>query len=108
MLPENSSDRHIEYLQVIHHWHPGSEKYAGGDCLLTALYEGYEPEAWVYREEHWRGASRCVVVYYFELTRADETMVMPVICNPYVERFINGFPLLLAPIEQSKFASAAK
>ena len=108
MLAENPADRHFEYMQVIRHWHDGSEKYAGGDCLLTALYNGFEPDGSVYREEHWKSGARCVVVYYFELSRRGEKMVMPVISNPFVERFIDNYPLRLAPIEQSRSARAAK
>jgi hypothetical protein len=100
MLNYNPSNRHFEYMKVVRHWHAPSEKYTGGDSLLTALYKGWTLNNVVYSEAHWYAGTRCVIVYYFELTRGAETVVMPVITNPYVERLIAETPLQQIPLEK--------
>lgn len=89
----------IEDIDIYRHWHPGSEKYGGGDSLATAVYMGWKTREIVYREEHWR-AGRCSMTYHFTLERDDETMVMPVISNPYVRRFISEAPVQVVPIAE--------
>jgi hypothetical protein len=53
----------------------------------------------VYCEEHWR-AGRCSLVYHFTLERGSDIMVMPVIANPYVWRFIAEAALQVVPFEE--------
>jgi hypothetical protein len=89
----------IEDINIYRHWHPASEAYAGGDSLATALYLGWTMVEIVYREEHWR-AGRCSMVFHVTLERDGETMVMPVISNPYVRRFLNESPVQIVPFEQ--------
>lgn len=79
---------HFQYRAIVRHWHPQSEKYAGGDCLLTALNDGWEVNEQVIGEEHWRAGTRRVMVYRFELSRDSDLLTMPVITNPFVERLI--------------------
>ena len=78
----------IEDIDIYCHWHPASQKYGGGDTLATALYLGWTMGEIVYREEHWR-AGRCSMVYHITLERDSEVMIMPVIANPYVWRFLS-------------------
>lgn len=79
---------HIQYPGVTNqHWHPESGKYAGGDHLMTALQDGWEIQQCI-QINHTYDGMRGVTVYEFKLERAGETMVMPVINNPYVERFL--------------------
>jgi hypothetical protein len=93
----NASNWHYAYRRVVRHWHTASEAYAGGDCLLTALNNGWDISERVVAHEHWRAGTRCVMVYHFELTLNGETMIMPVITNPFVERLIaeNALRVLL-------------
>jgi hypothetical protein len=69
------------------HWHPSSEQYAGGDHLLTALDKGWTIEKCVL-VRHWYAGMRSVKVYEFNLKRGADTMMMPVIDNPYIGRFV--------------------
>lgn len=79
---------HIQYPNVSNqHWHVGSGRYAGGDHLMTAVVDGWEIEKCVQYVHTYNGA-RSVAVYEFTLTREGEVVKMPVISNPYIERFI--------------------
>lgn len=84
----SASNYHVQYMAVTQHWSPGSEKYAGGDALVTALHNGWEMNPVVQQKTHWFGGNRGVLIYHVELTRAEEKMVMPVINNPYVDKVI--------------------
>ena len=88
MLDYSAANWHYAYRRIVRHWHAQSEHYAGGDCLLSALNDGWQMDVRVIAEAHWRAGTRCVMVYHFELMRGDETMTMPVITNPFVERLI--------------------
>ena len=74
-------------------WHPGSEQYAGGDHLATALLLNWQIDDEVFEERHLVRGGRSVTVYYFTLSRDDITLVMPVISNPYVIRLIGQLSL---------------
>lgn len=93
--PDNSI-----YLRTIRHWHPASEKWAGADCLLTALDSGWKVDPTVYFQEFWHAGSRLVTIYYLELTRNGETMEMPVITNPYARRLLRRLKANLCPLEE--------
>lgn len=84
----NVSNFHVLYQDVTtQHWHPDSETYAGGDHLLTALEKGWTIEECVL-VRHWYAGMRSVKLYEFKLQRGDTKMLMPVIDNPYIGRFI--------------------
>ncbi len=91
----------IEDINIYRHWHPGSQKYGGGDSLATCLYLGWKVGDIVYWEEHWR-AGRCSIVYYFTLERDDDMMLMPVISNPYVSRFVGELAVQVLPVTQAR------
>ena len=38
--------------------------------------------------QHWYAGMRSVKIYEFTLQRGEDSMIMPVISNPYVARFI--------------------
>ena len=87
MVNSGSSDYHVDYVDVTQHWHSKSQRYAGGDCLVTALDSGWDVrEIWC--ETHWFAGMRSVTVYYFELERGQEKMTMPVIHTPYITHLI--------------------
>lgn len=98
----NLSNWHYAYMDLIRHWHPESEPYTGGDALFTALENGWDMSDEVKYEEHWHSGARAVLVYYFELKRGDETVVMPVLRNPYVNRIVREMPAKLVPVEVSR------
>jgi len=91
----------IEDIDIYRHWHPGSEKYGGGDSLGTCIYLGWKVAEIVYWEEHWR-AGRCSLVYYFTLERDDDMMLMPVISNPYVTTLVEELPVQVLPVKESQ------
>ncbi|MBI5667563.1 MAG: hypothetical protein HZC41_06105 [Chloroflexi bacterium] len=98
-LETNIGNWHYAYMDMIRHWHPESEKYTGGDALFTALENGWQLHQEVEFEEYWLAGVRSVLVYRFKLTRNGETMVMPVIRNPYVNRIVREMPATLVPAE---------
>ena len=80
---------HEKFTEQDLHWCPKSEEYAAGNHLLTALRSGWrlaKPE--IKAEQVWKNGSRLLTVYHFALTRNHQTMRMPVLSNPYVERYI--------------------
>ncbi len=84
------SIKHLEFFEqcLNRHWCPRSEPYAGGDCLLTALERG-----WHITQYSLDTTQHCltqrVTLHVFELQSGDETIVMRVIANPYVDRLID-------------------
>ena len=62
---------HVQYIDVNRHWSPRSEKYAGGDNLLTAIMRGWEIGNLVTLEQHWNKSGRCVSIYTFLLRKGD-------------------------------------
>jgi hypothetical protein len=93
------SNWHYAYMDFVRHWHPQSEPYTGGDALFTLLEEGWDIEPEVRYDESWLAGVRSVLVYYFTLRRGDETLVMPVIRNPYVNRIVREMPARLVAME---------
>ncbi len=84
----NVSNFHAQYSDLTsQHWHPGSEGFAGGDNLITALEKGWDIEQCAL-VTHWYAGMRSVRIYEFTLSKQDRTVVMPVLDNPYVERFV--------------------
>jgi hypothetical protein len=75
------------------HWSPLSEKYTGGDALLTAMDRGWRVQSRIQCQEHWHGDSRRICIYSVELNRGDETLNMAIIDNPFVTRLIDDLNL---------------
>ncbi|RMF79092.1 MAG: hypothetical protein D6737_12720 [Chloroflexi bacterium] len=102
MTQYTMGDLNVDYPEVNRHWHENSESYAGGDCLLTALRDGWVISDTVFREEHWHAGVRLVTVYHFTLKRGDETCVMPVVTNPYIHRLVRSSSLEVVPMNDNK------
>jgi hypothetical protein len=96
---------HVQYFDLKRHWCAPSEKYAGGDCLLSALDDGWEIDPLVRCEDHWHAGVRRVPVYHFTLTRNGEEMKMPVISNPFVERFVRHSDIQLVRMNERRVIS---
>ena len=86
----NLTNFHVEYMDVVQHWSPNSEKFAGADSLLTLLYDGWQMNRTVKRREHWFAGMRSVYIYHIELERNGEKVTMPVVHNPYINRMIRS------------------
>lgn len=97
-----------DIMDIYRHWHSQSEYYAGGDALATALFKGWKPKHVVLLERHWHGGSRHINVYHFELQRGAESVAMPVLGNPYVERLIAEQGLRVVPLSKNRSALAVK
>jgi hypothetical protein len=100
MQPKHLQDYHVEYLDVTRHWSPNSEKYCGGDSLITALYDGWSLGKTIYVEDQWYLGMRRVPLYHFELNRNGETLIMVVIDNPYVWRLSQQSAFRVLPISE--------
>jgi hypothetical protein len=99
MQQEQITDFHFSYLDVYRHFHAGSERFTGGDALITAIIdEGWSVSHVVGLEERWRSGGHGTPIYYFELERDGQTMTMAVIGNPYVRRIIRQLQVTLVPV----------
>lgn len=95
-----SNDQHFAYQKINRHWNDSSEKYAGGDSLLTALAQGWELGDTVYYEDLWYAGSRQVTIFHVELHHDGETIDMPVLGNPYIRRMLPEMCSQVLPISE--------
>lgn len=95
-----SNNEHYSYSETTRHWSPTSEKFAGGDALITALRCSWKVHGPVFQEDHWHSGARLVTVYHVDLRNDDSTMTMPVITNPYVRRLLRMLKVQILPVEQ--------
>lgn len=84
----NPEGTHQKYTQVSRHWCPHSEAYTGADSLLTAQRNGWRLAGLVYQQNVLFPNGRHTLLYHFELVRGSETVIMPILRNPFVERLI--------------------
>ncbi|MFW5696368.1 MAG: hypothetical protein ACOCXR_01140 [Phototrophicaceae bacterium] len=83
-----SPNYHVDYMEVVQHWHPQSEPYAGGDALMTLIAQGWQMQRDVYVEKREFAGLRSVSVYHVSLVRDGKTMKVPVVRNPYINRLL--------------------
>lgn len=83
-----SIDLHVDYPDMHRHWDAQSERYGGGDSLLTALQGGWLLDEVIWAEEYWHAGTRPVMIYHFTLAREQEKMSMPVMSNPFILRLL--------------------
>ncbi len=74
------------------HWSYSSERYAGGDNLLTAIARGWAIDKRVVLRRHWFAGMRCVEIFHFTIRRDDVVAEMAVLGNPYVHRYLATQP----------------
>ena len=90
--------RQAEDLHTFHqditsqHWSYSSERYAGGDNLLTALARGWALDDRVTLRRHWFAGMRCIEIFHFTIRRDDVVADMAVLGNPYVYRYLANHP----------------
>ena len=59
MVTFDASNSHFEYMNVLRHWSPSSEKYAGGDAVVTLLTcEDWKIGETIFYEQYWCAAAR--------------------------------------------------
>lgn len=84
----DSMNLHAHYPDVIKYWSQTSERFAGGDALLTKLRMGWDIEGAVHAEEYWHAGTRPVTVYHFLLVKGELQCLMPVVSTPFVRRLL--------------------
>ena len=92
----------LEDVGFYRHWHHKSERFAGGDCLATALMTGWVLKVPIIMDVYWCMGSRQVNVYHCDLVRDEERMHMPVLGNPYMDRLIQQMELPVIVSEEPK------
>lgn len=98
----NVSNFHAQYSDLTsQHWHSSSESFAGGDNLLTALEKNWKIDA-CRLTRHWYAGMRSVRLYEFTLIKDGDTIVMPVLDNPYIERFITDEQITYTVSEEAR------
>ena len=103
MVTFDSSNSHFEYMEVVRHWSPTSEKFAGGDVIVTLLTsEDWKISETIFYEEYWCAGSRLVKIYHMEFHRNGETMVVPVLANPYVRRMVASSMFQIRPLPEGE------
>jgi len=80
------------------HWCPRSEKYAGGDALVSLLNAGWQVQKPILYENAWLNGGRHVTVYYFELEKNNDYVKMPVLANPFVLNIITRLNVRVLPV----------
>ena len=92
----------MDEVDFYRHWHSKSERFAGGDCLATALIQGWVLKVPIVMDVYWCMGSRQVNVYHCDLVRDEERMHMPVLGNPYMDRLIQDMQLPVIVSEEPK------
>ena len=80
---------HEKFTESDQYWSPDSEDYAAASQLITAMRDGWLlalPR--VCARQIWHSGSRPSTIYEFTLMRGSQLMIMPVLSNPYIERYI--------------------
>ncbi len=69
------------------HWHESSEKYTGGDRLVSLLQAGWTIHL-VECQEYPLTGGRIALIYLFNLKIETASIKMSVIANPFVDQLI--------------------
>lgn len=92
----------MEDVDFYRHWHPKSERFAGGDCLATALMLGWTLQKPIIMDIYWCAGSRQVNVYHCHLVRDEQHLHMPVLGNPFMDRLVSQMNLPVIVSEEPK------
>ena len=89
---------HEPYTRTNRHWCAKSETYyTGADSLLTAQRMGWQLTDIIYYEDVRFAGNRFTTVYHVVLRRNQERRVMPVLCNPFMQRLVEQPHIQLYP-----------
>lgn len=99
MTDQQQNELRTQYPHISQHWSYSSERYAGGDNLLTAIERGWTIDPRVELHRHWFAGMRCIEIYHFTIRRADVVADMAVLGNPYVTRFLASQPYELVELD---------
>lgn len=84
------------------HWDDISERYTGGDALVTALDEGWAIRGVIFRQEFWLAGVRRITVFHVEIEREGERRKMQILQNPFVTKMLYGLDSQVVLINQRK------
>ena len=105
MTDEHQQNLQGQYQDITsQHWSYSSERYAGGDNLLTAIARGWSIDRKVVLRRHWFAGMRCIEVYHFTIRRDEVVADMAVMGNPYVKRYLASHPHDLEEVEDAALA----
>ena len=105
MKAQNQQDLHIQHQDITsQHWSYSSERYAGGDNLLTAVARGWTIDNKVTLRRHWFAGMRCIEIFHFTIRRDEVVADMAVVGNPYVYRYLATQPYELVEEEDAAVA----
>ena len=97
MIPAGTHEYYTKHDQ---HFCPKSETFTGADSLITAQRNGWQMVGLAYREDVLLSGGRHTTVYHFELHKHGETIVMPVVSNPFVVRILRSRQIDILPARQ--------
>ncbi len=83
------------------HWSPTSQAYAPADVLLDRLNSGWMLDTEATVETFYYAGYRRVDVFCFTLRRGTESIEMPVLSNPAVDRLLAENDLTVIEIKSS-------
>jgi hypothetical protein len=84
----NPKGVHERFTETNRHFSPASEHYTGADSLLTAQRYDWRLVNIAYEDQVQMRGGRFTSLYYFKLIRNNETMIMPILSNPFVLRML--------------------
>ena len=85
---EKQPKSEVEHDEDHRHWSPNSQSYAPADILFQYLRDGWLLGDKVLVQVFQCFSWRCVEVYYFRLTHDSAPVLMPIIANPVILRFV--------------------
>ncbi len=104
-MDEQQQNLHAQYQDITsQHWSYSSERYAGGDNLLTAIARGWQIDKQVRLKRHWFAGMRCIEIFVFTIRRDGVVAKMEVLGNPYVYRHLATQPYELIEEEDAALA----
>jgi hypothetical protein len=101
MAVYTSDHTHEAYTRINRHWCSESEKwYTGADSLLTAQRRGWTMTGTIYYEQVRLTLSRRTTIYHVMLMRNGNQKMMPVVCNPFMQRLVEKANIQLYPYRE--------
>ncbi len=105
MKERNEQNLYMQHQDITsQHWSYSSERFAGGDNLLTAIARGWSIDRKVVLRRHWFAGMRCIEIFHFTIRRDDVVADMAVVGNPYVYRYLATEPHDLVEAEDAAVA----
>ncbi|HVO42734.1 MAG TPA: hypothetical protein VMT34_08930 [Aggregatilineales bacterium] len=84
------------------HWSPQSQTYASTDILIQYLAAGWKVENPAIVETYLCAGVRRSDIYHFNLKREDESLEMPVLASPMINRLIEKYGLTVLRVNTDR------